>query len=644
MTDRSTFILKTAAAALALVALASCGRQKGEAPQKPENGAVAETASELDPSAAFLAMADSHARRFLTSAPEAATELGVGEDIAGAGFLSRLGGYGFSAHESARLMNLEFLQELKSHDRAALTGSAATTYDVLRNAYEIAARRNGFNFGGATPFGAGLPNSGDSWAMTPYFMTQLTGPHIALPRMLMTQHPVTDKATADAYLARLADLQRTINETSATLAIDAGAGVSPPRFALEAIVRSIDGFMKPAPESHPLVTTFASKLASIAGLEDAERAAMTARAAETVKSAIYPAYAKLAAEIEARIAQTSEDAGVWRLGENGEAWYQAALAAYGAGSMSADDVHDLGLAEVARISAEMDVLLKSIGLSSGSVAARMDALSKRPDNLYPNTDEGRETLLADLRAQVADILEISPQWFGRLPDTKVEVRRIPVHEQDSSPGGYYTGPSLDGSRPGIYWINLKDTADNPKHSLKSLTYHEAVPGHHFQTAYQRSIKDMPLMRNMLGYSEYAEGWGLYAEALAAEMGMYKDDPAGDLGRLQAEIFRAARLVVDTGLHHKRWTRDQAIDYMVAATGETRESVTREIERYAVVPGQACAYKLGMLKIQGLRAKAEAELGEKFDIREFHDTVLSIGDSPLPVLESTINAWIASKKS
>jgi uncharacterized protein (DUF885 family) len=644
MTSSAAFLKTSAAIGLALMAVAACGRQKADTAQKLDNGSVSEAASELDPSTAFLAMADRHAQRFLATAPEAATELGVGEAIAGAGFTSRLGGYSFEAHEAARAMNEEFLQELKSFDRAALSGPAATTYDVLRNAYEVAARRNAFNFGGATPFGAGLPNSGDSWAMTPYFMTQLTGPHIALPRMLMTQHPMATKTDAEAYLSRLQELERALDETAETLANDAGAGVAPPRFAIEGIVRTIDGFTSPEPAKHPLVATFSERLALIPDVAPEERSAMTARAAELVEASVYPAYARLAAQVEALKAQTNDDAGVWRLGEEGEAFYQAALTAYGAGGMTGDEVHELGLAEVARISTEMDGLLKSIGLSSGSVAERMDALAKRPDNLYTNTDEGREALLADLRAQVAEILEISPKWFGRLPDTNVEVRRIPVHEQDSSPGGYYTGPSLDGTRPGIYWINLKDTGDNPKHSLKSLTYHEAVPGHHFQTSYQRSIPNMPLIRNMLGYSEYAEGWGLYAEALAAEMGMYKDDPAGDLGHLQAEIFRAARLVVDTGLHHKRWTREQAIDYMADATGETRESVTREIERYAVVPGQACAYKLGMLKIQGLRAKAEAELGDKFDIRKFHDTVLSIGDSPLPVLESTMNAWIASEKT
>jgi uncharacterized protein (DUF885 family) len=630
-----------AAAGLALVAAASCGRKEKTASTPADSAAAIEEPAQ-DPSAAFLAMADRHAKSFLATAPEAATELGLSEEIAGAGYLSRLGDYGFDAHQGARQMNETFLQELKGHDRAELFGVAATTYDVLRNAYEIAARRNQFPFGGASPFGAGLPNSGDAWALTPYFMTQLTGPHLAIPRMLMTQHPIASKADGEAYIARLKDLPRALDAAAATIAADAAVGVLPPRFAVEGIIRNIEGFISEDAAANPLAKTLSQKL-DAAGISADDRAILVSEAVDVVSADIYPAFARLANSYKDRLPQAGEDAGVWRLGAQGEEWYALALAAYGAGTKTGDDVHEIGLAEVARITGEMDALLKKVGLKDGTVGARMVALSGRPDNLYPNTDEGREALLALLRKQVADILAIAPQWFGRLPDYAVEVRRIPEHEQDSSPGGYYTGPSLDGSRPGVYWINLKDTADNPIHSLKTLTYHEAVPGHHFQTAYQRSIEGMPLMRTMLGYSEYAEGWGLYAEALAAEMGMYENDPAGDLGRLQAELFRAARLVVDTGLHHKRWSRERAIDYMAAVTGETKESVTREIERYAVVPGQACAYKLGMLKMQELRALAEAELGRKFDIREFHDQVLSIGDSPLPVLEAAIRDWIASKK-
>lgn len=641
--SQTKFALKGAVAALALLTVASCG--KGT-PAADAGGEAAATpgAAQLDPSAEFLAMADRHARAFLATAPEAATELGVGDDIAGEKYLSRLGGYGFEAHQAARAMNEEFLQELRSYDRASLAGTAAVTFDVLKNAYDTAARRNEFNFGGATPFGSGLPNSGDSWAMTPYFMTQLTGPHLALPRMLMTQHPIDSREHIEAYLSRLGEMGRALDEAGETFSTDAGLGMAPPRFAIDGILRSLRNFTARPAADHPLVTTLAEKMKAVEGIGDDERAAFAARAARLVEEGVYPAYQRLAHEVELALQETNDDAGVWRLGEEGEAFYQLALTSYGAGIKSGDDVHELGLLEVGRITAEMDALLKSIGSRQGSVAARMEALAARPDNLYPNTDEGREALLQSLRDQVDAVMAKSGDWFGRLPATKVEVRRIPVHEQDSSPGGYYTGPSLDGSRPGVYWINLKNTADKPKHSLKSLTYHEAVPGHHFQTAYLRSIKDMPLMRNMLGYSEYAEGWGLYAEALAKEMGMYEGDPTGDLGRLQAELFRAARLVVDTGLHHKRWSREQAIDYMVGVTGDTRDTVTREVERYAAVPGQACAYKLGMLKIQELRAKAEAELGDRFDIREFHDTVLSIGDSPLPVLEATINGWIREKKA
>lgn len=635
---------KAAAAALAVLAAASCGRGKPAPAATDAAAAGAAEAAQLDPSAEFLAMADRHARRFLASAPEAATELGVGDEIAGGGFLSRLGGYAFDAHQSARLMNEEFLQELRDFDRSSLTGVAAITYDVLKNAYETAARRDQFDFGGATPFGGGLPNSGDSWAMSPYFMTQLTGPHLALPRMLMTQHPIDSREHIEAYLSRLAEMSRALDETGETIATDAGLGMAPPRFAIEKILISLRNFTAAPAVDHPLAAALREKMKGVAEISDEERAAYAARAARLVEDAVYPAYEHLAAQVDLTLQQTNDDAGVWRLGDEGEAFYQLALTSYGAGSKSGDEVHEIGLSEVARITDEMDALLNSIGLSEGSVAARMEKLAERPDNIFPNTDEGREALLASLRADVDAVMATSGSWFGRLPDTKVEVRRIPAHEQDSSPGGYYTGPSLDGARPGIYWINLKNTADNPKHSLKSLTYHEAVPGHHFQTDYLRSIPNMPLLRNMLGYSEYAEGWGLYAEYLAKEMGMYEGDPTGDLGRLQAELFRAARLVVDTGLHSKRWTREQAIDYMVGVTGETRDQITREVERYAVVPGQACAYKLGMLKILDLRKKAEASLGPEFDIREFHDTVLSIGDAPLPVLESAVNSWISSKKT
>ena len=636
--SKMSFLLVAAASLLA-----GCGKAgpKSEAASAPAAAAGAESPG--DPSQAFLALVDHQARDFLQTAPEAATELGVSEEIAGEGFLSRLGNYGFEAQQSARAMNEEFLQEIRAVDRDKLEGVAAVTYDVLKNAYDAAARRNQFHFGGSTPFGSGLPNSGDSWAESPYFMTQLTGPHIAIARMLMTQHPIDSKQHIEDYIDRLNDMGRALDGAGETIATDADLGFAPPSFAVEGIATSIDSFIAPPPSQNPLVTSLRERMEKVEGLTADERDDYKARAAKAVEDVIYPAYQRLASHVAAMRDKTNDEAGVWRLGEEGDAFYHMALAAYGAGGMTGEEVHELGLKEVDRITGEMDALLKEIGLADGSVGERMKKLGERPSDLYPDTDEGREALLEDLRGYVADIMAKAPQWFGRLPKAGVEVKRIPVHEQDSSPGGYYTAGSLDGARPGAYWINLKNTADNPKHTLKSLTFHEAVPGHHFQVSFQRSIKGMPLMRNMLGYSEYAEGWALYAEKLAKEMGMYEGDPEGDLGRLQAELFRAARLVVDTGIHAKHWTRDEAIDYMTGVTGDTRASIAREVERYAVVPGQACAYKLGMLKIEALRNEAETELGDKFDIKEFHDVVLSIGDSPLPVLEKTVDEWLAAKK-
>lgn len=616
----------------AAAALAACGERPGET-AAPRPDAPPGVSGQVDTSRAFYEMADRHAAQALRLSPELATALGVSEAVAGEGYKARLGEYGFEAGQRARALNDRFLQELKGFDRAALDEGAAVTYDVLRYAYEMGARRNQFGFGGASLWGAG----------SPYPVTQLTGAHLSLPRMLLTQHAIESRDDAEAYLARLGAFGRVFDELIESLGNDAALGVTPPDFALAGAAASARGFIAPPPPRHPLATTLSAKLESVRGVSAGERAAYAMRAAETLEAVVYPAYERLAEALDALRPQAGADAGLWRLGEDdGPALYQLALASYGAGAMTADDVHELGLAEVARITAEMDAILKSQGLADGSLTARLDRLSERGGRYYPNTDEGRETLLADLRTQVGEVMAKAPQWFATVPPQAVEVRRIPVHEQDTAPGGYYTGPSLDGSRPGIYWINLKDTRDWPKHTLKTLTYHEAVPGHHFQVSLQRAIPDMALIRNMMGFSEFSEGWALYAEKVAAEMGMYADDPAGDLGRLQAELFRAARLVVDTGLHHLEWSREEAIDYMVATTGQSRASIAREVERYAVMPGQACSYKLGMLKIEALRAKAEAALGERFDIRQFHDEVLRAGAVPLPVLERRIDRWMASR--
>ena len=285
-----------------------------------------------------------------------------------------------------------------------------------------------------------------------------------------------------------------------------------------------------------------------------------------------------------------------------------------------------------------------MGVAPGEFMARMDSVMKDPAQLYPNTDAGREEMLTYLRGLKAGFDAKSRDWFQSLPKQALEIVRVPEYAQDSSAGGYYNPPSLDGSRPGRFYINLRNTADYPKFTLATLFYHEAEPGHHFQLSAAQNVKDVPILRQVISPAAFSEGWGLYAEKLAEEMGFYETDLAGDLGRLQSEMFRATRLVVDTGMHAKRWSREQAIDYMRSKTGMTEDEITREVERYVAWPGQACAYKIGELTILRLRGKAKTELGDKFDIRAFHEEVLMNGGMPLSVLEQVIDKWIAERKS
>jgi uncharacterized protein (DUF885 family) len=306
-----------------------------------------------------------------------------------------------------------------------------------------------------------------------------------------------------------------------------------------------------------------------------------------------------------------------------------------------EQVHALGLAEVARIDAEMDALLDSQGLTEGTVAERMAALATDPRFLLPDTDAGRAELLAKYNAILDDMNARMPEYFRTIPPGKLAVERVPVSAEKGSAGAYYSPAAMDGSRAGTFYANLRDTRETPTWGMKTLAYHEGIPGHHFQIATAQGLKGLPLIRQQPIYSAYSEGWALYAERLAAEIGLYRDDPFGDLGRLQAEMFRAVRLVVDTGLHAKGWSREQAIDYMVQTTGMNVEEVTSEVERYMALPGQACAYKVGQLKILELRDRARAALGDRFDLRAFHTVVLENGAVPLTVLERLVDEWVAA---
>ena len=299
---------------------------------------------------------------------------------------------------------------------------------------------------------------------------------------------------------------------------------------------------------------------------------------------------------------------------------------------------------MADLTSRTDVLLKAQGLTQGSVADRVKGLSGIPGQVYPNTDEAKVELIARLNAQMADMQSRLPNAFGRLPRAPVEIKRVPPEIQAGASQGYYNSPSLDGTRPGIYWINLTDTANWPVYGLPSLTYHEAAPGHHLQISLQQESGSAPKLMNLLFFSSYVEGWGLYAEQLADELGAYEADPLGRIGYLQSMLFRAVRLVVDTGLHSKDWSREQAIDYMIAQTGRAGGAAASEIERYCAWPGQACAYKVGHNEWVRLREKARAALGARFDIKGFHDVALAGGGMPLTVLERVVDNWVAAQRA
>ncbi|MEO6155163.1 MAG: DUF885 domain-containing protein, partial [Thermomonas sp.] len=388
-----------------------------------------------------------------------------------------------------------------------------------------------------------------------------------------------------------------------------------------------------------LYASFVGKLQT-ANVSDAD--IYSAKALSLVDQGVLPAYRRISAYLAEIKSQAPHDAGVWRL-PNGAALYKAMVRHMTDSDLDPDQVHQIGLNEVARISSEMDGLLRAQGYTNGSVGARMTAMAAEPRFVFPNTKAGKAASLADIQSQIDRVTTLLPQYFGTLPKHPLELRAVPAFSQDSAPGGFYDPPAPDGSRPGIYWVNLRDTAALPKFASPTLTVHEAIPGHHMQMAIAID-QDVPFIAKTFASNPAAEGWALYAEALAVEMGMYKDDPFGDLGRLRAELHRAVRLVVDTGMHARKWSREKAIDYVVATEGADPGDAESEVERYVVWPGQALGYKIGMLKLQQLRKEAEAALGDRFDIREFHDRLLAIASSALPVIEQEMRAWIAKAKT
>ncbi len=477
-----------------------------------------------------------------------------------------------------------------------------------------------------------------------YRVNQISGPTVDLPQFLTDTHVIKNEKSVKRYISRINEFGRVLGETKSRVEDDRSHGVTPPDFIIAKAINVMQTFIEGGAEKNPLVTTLGPKLDKIEGLSAEKKTAYLAEATKAVNDKIIPGYEAMIALFEDMATTATHDAGIWRI-PDGDKIYAASLHSNTTTDMTADEIHEIGLSEVARIEQEMDAILVTQGLTDGAVSTRVKQLMADPAQNFPNDDEGRQQMLDYLVELNKGVMAKAPDFFITIPKQPLEIVRVPEYSQDSSPGGYYNPPALDGSRPGRFYINLKNTTDNPRWTLPTLLYHEGAPGHHFQLSASQLIKDVPLLRKVSPFSAYSEGWALYSERIAkTDMNMYATDPLGDLGRLQAEMFRAVRLVVDTGMHAKRWSREQAIAYMLDKTGNTEDEVTREIERYVVWPGQATAYKTGQLAILRMRAKAESELGDKFVLKEFHELVLGNGAMPLGILERTVDEWIAEMKA
>jgi len=570
-------------------------------------------------------LANRQALEYLSRNPETFTAVGIMDGSIFDHHSDKLAPYTVAQRDADYAQFAKFLKEVREFDRSRLDRRDQITYDVLVDQYQTALSFQRFDW--LAPDGL--------YAINPMF-----GMETQLPAFMETTHVISNDKTARNYVARLEAMGVKLDQATAEMQRQAHLGVILPPSLLERSLTVIQDTVAAQPADNALVTSFVARMDKVKSLDETRRKELAQQAVEALRTSVYPAYARMSAALVAMRPQAAGQAdGVGRL-PDGAAYYAVALRQMTTTDYTPEQVHALGLAEVARITQQMDTLLEAQGLIQGSVGQRMTALAEDPRFLYPNDDDGRRQVLARYQQLLDQMSAQLPEYFSTVPKTRLMVERMPVAQEKGTSGAYYQQAAMDGSRPGIFFANLRDLNETPTWGMKTLAYHEGVPGHHLQISTALGLKGLPLIRQQTLYTAYAEGWALYAEEFAAEIGMYKDDPFGDLGRLQLELLRAVRLVVDTGLHAQGWSRKQAIDYMVNTTGVAETDATSEVERYMSMPGQACAYKVGELKILELRRKAQAALGPRFNLRDFHAVVLENGGVPLTLLEQLVDEWTA----
>jgi uncharacterized protein (DUF885 family) len=583
-------------------------------------------ATDPNAEAQATAMLDSIAENLLRLYPEAATQLGV-DSGARAELRSRLlDRSGIGQQRIAQTVRAD-LARVNSIDTAPLSHATRTSIEVVRSAYSTALE------GYMLPYGD-VPVAGDSWRKTPYVVIQNVGAYLDTPRFLDADHPIDNAADAEAYLARLASYPQQLDNELGRVIAYRYKGLIPPGFLIDKALKQLAGSAKNAREGGGLVESIERRTREkqISG-NWAERALAIAQ------KEVAPALERQIAELTSQRSHSTEDPGMWAR-PNGDEYYAWALRASTTTRMTPDEVHAMGLRELEELHGRMDPILRKLGYTKGSVGARMTALSADPRYKFSEGDKGRAQIMAFIQERLRIIRAKLPSMFNTLVRGNLEVRRLPPEEEPGAPGAYGGAGSIDGSIPGKFWINLRTTDLHRKYDLPDLTHHEAIPGHVWQGEYANKL---PLIRAILSFNAYSEGWALYAEQLADEFGVYDHFEVGRLGYLQSLAFRACRLVVDTGLHAKRWSREQGIRFFVERNGSKPDEVASEVDRYCSWPGQACGYKVGHSEINRQRDEAKAMLGARFDIKAFDDAVVLGGNVPMDVLAKNVDEYIAAAK-
>ncbi|MEC4088563.1 DUF885 domain-containing protein [Pseudoalteromonas rubra] len=605
------------AAAVAAALLSGC-QQTAE---QPTNSAKAEATqqvvqSEVEKANAFF---DEVFMRGVMRSPVYQTYLGIKQDY----------DKWDDDSEARRLEDLELTKKdlvaLQAIDRSKLDGQTQVSYDLFKQNLENEI-------------------ADFQWRFHNYPVNQMYGTHSMLPAFLINQHQITDVKDAKAYISRLNGIPAVFEQLIVNLEVRADKGIIAPKFVFPHVIDSSKNIIKGAPfvdgEDSTLLADFKRKVEKLE-IADNEKQALIAEATDALKAAVKPAYSKLISYLQQLEKRADTRDGAWKF-PDGEKYFNNALARTTTTDLTAAEIHKIGLSEVARIHDEMREIKEKVGFK-GDLKAFMEFMRTDKQFYLPNSEEGKAKYLADATAMIDNMKDRLDELFIVKPKADMIVKRVEAFREKSAGKAFYQQPSPDGSRPGIYYANLYDMEAMPTYQMEALAYHEGVPGHHMQIAIAMELENMPKFRKFGRYTAYTEGWGLYSELVPKEMGLY-EDPYSDFGRLAMELWRACRLVVDTGIHAMKWTRQEGIDYYVNNTPNAKSDAVKMVERHIVIPSQATAYKIGMLKIVELREAARKELGDKFDIRQFHDVVLKNGPVPLNVLEQFVNEWVASKKA